>query len=161
MTLLKIINGGREKSHIPGGKLFLVQSNVSAVACFHWFIFERPAPIAPYDKLIEDYYSLDEEKKMYAQEHVDEFFTEEELEALRSYLSRYNISLAVKKAAIPLPKEQQEDILPMKEIMYRVEYMASYMLSEIHDDYDLPFEGCGAIDLRHLFLSKPYAPGVG
>ena len=156
MNELKIIKGGKKRNGLSGSKLFAVQSNVSKVACFHWFVFERPKPIAPYETLIEGYYQLDDEKKHYAQDLVDEYFTAEEIEALKKFLLKYNVTLSVKQAEIPFPKKHQHDFLPLKEIMYRVDYIGSYMLSEIHKEYDLPFEVCGAIDLKHVFLSKPY-----
>ena len=157
MNQLKIIQGGKKKTRIYDGNLFAAQSTVSRVACFHWFVYERPKPLAPYEILIEDYHKLDNEKKQSAQNLVDEYFTIQEIESLKKFLLKYNISLSVKKAEIPFPKKQQTDFLPLKEIMYRVDYLGSYMLSEIHKNYNLPFEVCGAIDLKHVFLSKPYS----
>ena len=159
MNEFKIIRGGKKKEAFSGNKLFAAQSNVSNVACFHWFVFERPQPLAPYKILIEDYSHLNDEKKHYAQDLVDEYFTMEEIEALKKFFLKYNITSSVRRADIPFPKKQQNNFLPLKEIMYRVAYMGTYMLSEIHKDYDLPFEVCGAIDLKHVFLTKPYVLG--
>ena len=52
----------------------------------HWFNTSDRKPRRPYDKLIEEYESVDPAQRTYCEEFVDELFSREELEKLAEYL---------------------------------------------------------------------------
>ncbi|WP_088225724.1 hypothetical protein [Desulfosporosinus sp. FKB] len=76
----------------------LIQININGeykVKC-HWFCVERTEPL-PYEELIKNY-SPNKEDISIAERGANEFFTEEEIEQLKTYLSTKGLDLKVKKA---------------------------------------------------------------
>ena len=53
-----------------------------------WFVLERKEPLVPYAAAIQDYTQLNEKERAFPEEYVNEQFSKEEAEALKTYLDR-------------------------------------------------------------------------
>ncbi len=69
---------------------------------FNWFAVGRPAPILPYDRLIQDFDESDDES-WYDKMFVDELLTMEEVVELRTYLwNHHGIQIQIEEVALPV-----------------------------------------------------------
>lgn len=117
--------------------------------CFNWHVQDRPAPVAPYGELIADYDNLQGElERAFAEDYVNELFTETEIEELRAYLAeRYSMDLSIAEEEIPhkggfmphsgMPLGGGQDVLELS----------------MEDGYALSFCVGGYYDLRRHQLS--------
>jgi hypothetical protein len=72
------------KLYLPYGRLKRFGGNRQVT--LHWFVKDRPQPVAPYAELVERYSQLAPEARQRAGRIVDEMFTESEFHALHAYL---------------------------------------------------------------------------
>lgn len=83
-------------------KQFLGQDQVT----FNWFAVGRPAPILPYEQLIQDFDENDDES-CYDKMFVDELLTIEEVAELKKYLwDHHEIEIQKKEIAFPVKPGQ-------------------------------------------------------
>lgn len=70
---------------------------------FHWFVSQRKKPLPlPYEDMIENYWMLDH-YKAYSEDHLQECFTEAELEKLRKYvLNEHNGEVIAAEVTLPV-----------------------------------------------------------
>ena len=73
-----------------------------------WAYIDRAKPIGPYASLIADYGQLGQTERAYAQQYMDELFTEAEYHTLRRYLENRR-GLAVHMSIVPIPMQVQPE----------------------------------------------------
>lgn len=108
-----------------------------------WFHSGEHQPPAPYEQLVEGWGDMDDPSRAYAQSAVEDLFTADETEALRSHLKEYGTALNIEKAELPLPSEIMGcGAIPVG---------GPQGFLELHrgEGYPLPFEVAGYYDLRH------------
>jgi hypothetical protein len=102
-----------------------------------WVYSGREKPPAPYDKLIRNYKKLDADVRLFAENYVDELFTEEEANKLMDFLSKkFGLEAYLFPVKIPVSSKSRlisiradalqnfEELFPLKK----------------EDGYPLPFE---------------------
>jgi hypothetical protein len=67
-----------------------------------WIYHDRAQPIAPYADLIADYGQLVQPERTYAEQYMDNLFTEAEYATLRRYLAKHH-GLDVSMSVVPIP----------------------------------------------------------
>lgn len=95
-------------------KLFRAHSIIDRFPCgtklfngvlVHWFVYRREFPIGAREKYIANYRERyeDEERRLYAEEAIDELFTEEEAIGLKYYLlATQGIKCEIEEAEMPI-----------------------------------------------------------
>jgi hypothetical protein len=122
---------------------------------FKWFFAGMRHSRLPYTELIAGY-DPDDEDIHYPEGAVDEMFTEDEANQLKSYLDREHGgsgTTSIKAAEIPIPKNTiSAGALPVggPQDLYQLQN---------EDRYDLPFEVMGYFDLRQHELIDKSTPG--
>jgi hypothetical protein len=112
-----------------------------------WFRVDRKESLVPLEELIEDYQRLNDcEERMFAQQLVNEYFTEEEVEVLKAFLRDRRGGTEVEVTEVSLPI-LAKGVMPTGAIPVGGE-QDFLMLSE-NDEHPLPFRVWGYYDLRH------------
>ncbi len=140
-------------------KLFRARSVVNDFREFDeveidWFYVGRKQPVAPYEELIADYQSIVEDWELqFAEQAVDEYFTEEEIKVLRTYLQDRPDGLELEVTEIPLPAHVRQMMpfgaTPMGGAQDCI------VLARQSNYHPLPFKVHGFYDLR---LCEPFEP---
>jgi hypothetical protein len=73
-----------------------------------WVYIDRIQPIAPYATLIADYAQLGQPERVYAEQYMDELFTDKEYHTLRRYLEEHH-GLVASMSVVPIPMEVQPE----------------------------------------------------
>ena len=125
----------------------------------YWVVLDRSTPVAPYPALIEGYHSRHGIDRKMGELAVDERFTEDELQALRSYLEReHGVKVCGREAALPLappgevvevsgygkPFKIKANVFTHPEYFSQLvaEYDYGIRYCDLHEEagYDLPFK---------------------
>jgi len=130
---------------------------------FNWFYAEREKHLAAYKELIANYHHLDEVIKPYMEDYVNELFTEEEIKALRAYLSKRSpagrhfrckghyqtqqIELFVAEMPLPIREPARDKNIILRNATHSGGLQDKYIFSN-EDGYDLPFKVYAYHDLR-------------
>jgi len=124
----------------------------------HWFVADRPDPIAPYASVILGYKTLNDTAKARAEMLVNEFFREDEFHQLRVYLrARHHEDPRISMLTIPVTSVKPDTatraggLRPFGRTPWdEREEIIIYRLSE-EPGYSLPFVVWGAyIAPQHL-----------
>ena len=119
----------------------------------HWFCEDRNEPIGPYDQLIQDF---EPGQNLYAEDSINECFTEEEIEQLREYLERvHGYKLHAIEVNLPMPECMPYGAIGAGGVLamstsgelgiIRGHHDDYYMLST-EEEYSLPFKVWGYFD---------------
>jgi hypothetical protein len=73
-----------------------------------WIYCDRTQPIAPYASLIADYEQLKQPERSYAEQYMDDLFTEAEYRTLRRYLKDH-YGLDASMSVVPIPMHVQPE----------------------------------------------------
>jgi len=161
---LRVIEGGKDKRKIAatGIKLYRaysVSNLLTEDAVYHnvkitWYCLERKVPPAPFDVLIDDYYSLPDKLRKILEIDVKRYLTGTELEALRRYMeSRYDIEVFADEVKLPVSTKgffSNDD---------RVVVYDFLELSE-KDGYNLPFKIWGYYTTANAITTPSLERGV-
>lgn len=163
MVELRVINGGKrnEEEHRCFALQLFSASTVVDNFCgrdrvkFNWIYIERERPVASYDKLICGYKCIDKRVRPYFEQHIRELFTKEEVEALKTYLTKthpmHAASFEVCEEALPA----SDAFIPMPFSGIPATRGRGYFLPfETDEGYDLPFKAAAFYDLKNCPASK-------
>ncbi len=130
---------------------------------FNWVYAGRKKPLGPYNELIADYHNLDRVIRPYMEGYVDELFTEEEIKALRAYLSKRSpagrhfrckghyqtqqMELFVAEMPLPIMEPARDKNIILRNATHSGGLQDSYIFSN-EDGYDLPFKVYAYFDLQ-------------
>ena len=134
-------------------KLFRATTEVSNYKGFNrlhfvWFVESRAKPLPlPYEDLIDGYWSLGRNERGYAEEALQERFTEQEIDQLREYLLLFRSSSPLMVSELELPSKTK-DYPPYPWGAMTVGGLTDFYMLSDHEDYRLPFSVWGYFDLR-------------
>lgn len=118
----------------------------------NWFVIGRSKPVAPYEKLIDNYDESDEDSG-YDRLSADEYFTLAEVEELRNYLFRMH-EVEVYTEEVPLP-------LRSGGLSYELLLISGlnnfYTLAD-EEGYDLSVAVLGHFDIKDKLLPDSLSP---
>jgi hypothetical protein len=161
MVELRVINGGKlkeEEFSCLTVKLFSASSVVNNFrghdgVKFNWFYVGRENPVAPYDRLICGYKCIDKRVRPYFEEHMNELFTEDELEALKAYLLKSPFQGGTLEAC--------EEALPASNLFIPMPFFSGVPIGEgrglyhpPEEEHSLPFKVAAYFDLRNCPASS-------
>jgi hypothetical protein len=153
MVQLRLINGGKLKEQ-PASfnvRLFSAYSIVDNYCGrdrvrFNWIYLDRQCSVAPYEGLINGYKNIDERIRPCFEAHIDELFTEDEVEALESFLTE-SLGTNLHKTEEALPSSSLFVPMPYRDVPTGIG-RGFYHFPDV-DCSMLPFKVCAYFDLRN------------
>jgi hypothetical protein len=99
-----------------------------------WHVVGRDTPPVPYEELIQNYSSLTDSERLYAEESLLELFTEQDLQALQQYLLlEHDCSLDMEQVALP-----SEGLFPYQDQV--ISRSSDFYMLAMEPEYSLPFQ---------------------
>ncbi|WP_170920323.1 hypothetical protein [Desulfacinum hydrothermale] len=120
---------------------------------FNWYRLDRTEPVAPWEHLVADFYSLDERLQKKAREEVLRYLTEEEVWELRLYLREHHgLEVIAEEVSLPILSPRGPFWGGEKTVFHFLE------LSE-RPDYSLPFRVWGYYSLAGCLCTPTLEAG--
>jgi hypothetical protein len=153
MVKLKVIKGGKsnEKTCVSQVKLFSAHTIIDNYhgrdgVKFNWIYLDRQKPVAPFERIIENYKQLDERVRPYFEQYINELFTQEEVETLKKFLTeKLEANIYINEE--PLPSSGIFVPMPFKGIPAAKGRGFYYPSQNGHSN--LPFSVCAYFDLKN------------
>lgn len=156
MVNLRVIQGGKSAGTLPAAAIRLytaysVMDGFKGHDCvkMNWIYLNREWPVAPFERLITNYKNLNKNIRPYFEECVKEFFSLDEVNALKAYLAGRGTMLYV-----------NEEVLPVTDMFVPISFRQispregrGFFDLSAEQDNKLPFKVLGYYDLRNCPLS--------